>query len=404
MSDHPAAQVRRDDESAAGRVAWLELFFDLVVVAGLGALTVGLQTEVDSGGVALFVVLYAAIWMTWISVVLYANIARARTHVGTVVIVMALIALMAASSPGVFEDRANVFAIAFLAARGVVARRALQTGRLLSGWPLLQFGGLTTIWVVAMFVDTPIKFWLWGAALAVDVALVALSGGEVSDDKLERFTARMARREARLRARGRKSRLPKEFVKVAADPEHLLERQGVLVIIVLGESVIQLVHGAAVVEWSTEYLLAIGGGFLILFGLWFLRFSFGTGAAPHHGAYVMKMEQDLPLHLLGTLGISLLAAGLGAVAHDPSHAMSDAMRWVMCGGVALTFAAVGVGALLGGAGTHWLLLWTLPGVTVPLLIGAFGSGLDNAAVCWLLLAPVAWQTSYAIRMTRSGRT
>ena len=54
-----------------------------------------------------------------------------------------------------------------------------------------------------------------------------------------------------LEARGRVSRLPKEFVKVTAEPQHLLERQGVLVIIVLGESVIQIVHGAAVVEWYT---------------------------------------------------------------------------------------------------------------------------------------------------------
>ena len=166
MSEDLADADRRDDEDAAERVTWLELFFDLVVVAGLGALTAGLQAEVSDGGVALFIVLYVAIWMTWISVVLYANIARAQTHVGTVIAVMALIALMAASSPGVFEDRANVFAIAFLVARGIVARRALQTGRLLSGWPLLQFGGLTTIWIVAMFVDAPLKFWLWGAALA----------------------------------------------------------------------------------------------------------------------------------------------------------------------------------------------------------------------------------------------
>ena len=108
------------------------------------------------------------------------------------------------------------------------------------------------------------------------------------------------------------------------------------------------------------------------------------------------------MHLIGTLGIALLAAGLGDVAHDPSHALSDAMRWVMCGGLALTFAAVGLGALVGGAGKHWLLIWTLPSVIVPLLIGAFGSGLDNAVVCWLLLTPVAWQASYAVRVTRAG--
>jgi low temperature requirement protein LtrA len=401
MTEQPTAPDRHDDEAAAGRVTWLELFFDLVVVAGLGALTAGLHQEVDHGGVALFVVLYVAIWMTWVSVVLYANIARTQTHVGTVVAVMALIALMAASSPGIYEDRANVFAVAFLAARAIVARRALRTGRLLSGWPLLQFGGLSTVWVVAMFLDAPLKFWLWGAALAVDVVFVALSGGDVSEDRLDRFRERIAKREARLAARGRVSRLPKELVKVAADPEHLLERQGVLVIIVLGESVIQLVHGAAMVEWTTSYLMAVSGGFLILFGLWFLRFSFGTGAAPHHGAYVVRMEHDLPLHLLGTLGIALLAAGLGDVAHDPAHAMSDAIRWVMCGGLALTFASVGVGALLGGASRSWLLVWTAPSVVVPILVGAFGSGLDNAWTCWLLLAPVAWQASYAVRMSRA---
>lgn len=386
----------------ADRVTWLELFFDLVVVAGLGALTAGLYEDSGLGGVALFIVLYTAIWMTWISVVLYANIARGTTHVPTVIAVMLLIALMAASSPGIFEERANWFAIAFLVARGVVARRALRTGRLLSGWPLLQFGGLTVVWIVAMFVDAPAKFWLWGAALALDVVFVAINGGDTSEDKLERFRKRMAKREARLARRGKVSHLPKEFVKVAADPDHLLERQGVLVIIVLGESVIQLVHGAALSEWTGPYLTAIVGGFLILFGLWYIRFSFGTGAAPHHGAYAMRMEYDLPLHLLGTLGIALLAAGLGDMAHDPGHSMSEAMRWVMCGGLALTFTSVGVGALLGGAGRHWLIFWTLPSVVIPLLIGAFGSDLSDGWICWLLLAPVAWQVSYAVRPTGRG--
>lgn len=78
------------------RVGWLELFFDLVVIAGIALLSHDLHADESLAGLGLFVLIYGAIWMTWVSVVLYADVAGARTRTRTVLIAMVLVAVMAA--------------------------------------------------------------------------------------------------------------------------------------------------------------------------------------------------------------------------------------------------------------------------------------------------------------------
>ncbi len=77
-----------------------------------------------------------------------------------VVVSMALIALMAASIIRI-DDRANVFAIAFIVSRVSTSRASLQTGRLLTSWPLLELGGTTAVWIASLCVHTPAKFVMW---------------------------------------------------------------------------------------------------------------------------------------------------------------------------------------------------------------------------------------------------
>lgn len=121
-------------------IEWLELFFDLVVVAAVAVLTEGLRENPTWAGVGLFALLYAGIWFSWVQAVLYANVAGSATRTRTIVTSMFLVAVMAATAPIHFEGRANAFAIAFVVLRMVTSRSALRTGRILQGWPLLQFG------------------------------------------------------------------------------------------------------------------------------------------------------------------------------------------------------------------------------------------------------------------------
>ena len=60
---------------APERIEWLELFFDLVVVAAVAVLTEGLRADATWGGLGIFLVTYGAVWFAWVSVVMYTDVA-----------------------------------------------------------------------------------------------------------------------------------------------------------------------------------------------------------------------------------------------------------------------------------------------------------------------------------------
>src|SRR4051794_20740811 len=96
---------------AAGRHAsWLELFFDLVVVAAIVQLAHRVHDHVTPRSVAVFLGLYLAVWIAWLSFPLYANGGGERTRRRAVVLGMLGIAVMAAAVPEATGERARVFA------------------------------------------------------------------------------------------------------------------------------------------------------------------------------------------------------------------------------------------------------------------------------------------------------
>jgi low temperature requirement protein LtrA len=377
-------------------VEWLELFFDLVVVVAIAVVTEGLHEDPTLEGVAIFALLYGSIWLSWVSVVLYADVAAERTRVPTVVWAMFLVAIMAATAPAHYEHRANLFAGAFLLVRVAVSQASLRTGRVLVSWPLLQFGGLAVPWIVAMWVPAPHKFVLWGLGLGLDLLFVLLRG-EADPDEM---TERLRRRLTRDGSRGAPSRTPSLEV-VDVNRGHLGERLGLLVIIVLGEAVSQLVIPAASTPWGAGYLRPLVAGFLILVGLWWLTFNFGFTAAPSAGLAAMRPRFALPLHLCATFGIVCVAAGLGQIATDPGERLGDLMRWLMCVGLTLYFLVTTVSGLAFGASRRWLLGWALPCTLLPLLLAGLARPfpLSNTHLAVGLLVCVGWMVVYSI----SGR-
>ncbi len=391
--------VPESQPEAESTIEWLELFFDLVAVAAVAVLTEGLREDPTWGGFGLFAVLYGAIWLSWVSVVLYANVAGARTRVRTVVWAMFLLAVMAASAPGHFDQRANLFAVAFLLVRGTAARGSLSTGRLLTSWPLLQAGGLALPWIVSLWPPPPWKFVLWGAALAVDLLAVILR-----DENDDRWVERFSRGYAEAAGRGgRHERTPRgrprpgagQVQVVDVDASHLDERLGLFVIIVLGEAVTQIVVPAAATVWSWTLVATAVLGFVSLVGLWWLTFSYGFTAAPHTRFAALAPRLALPMHLATTFGIACLAAGLGEMVGVPDEPVRTGLLWVMCGGLALHFLVTGASGWAAGAPRRWLLGWALPCTVTPVVVALVGGRLENWTVTACLLAVVAWMLLYA---------
>jgi low temperature requirement protein LtrA len=397
--EHPSSEHTEAPE----RIEWLELFFDLVVVAAVAVLSEELREDPTWGGLGIFLVTYGAVWFAWVSVVMYADVAAELTRVRTVIVSMLLLAVMAAAAPGHAGHHADAFAAAFLLVRLFAARGSLSTGRLMTSWPLLQFGSFVIPWVVSFWVPVPGKYVLWGAAMVLELGLVMVRGEAIAQHGVEEFHQRTERfaksEEGRREGRGGRRELP-ELHEVGVDSEHLDERLGLFVIIVLGESVAALVLTASRSVWTRDFVATSLASFALLVLLWLLTFSYGFSSAPGVRLGELAPRFGLPLHLVSTLGILFIGVGLGeaVVAHEHLHGL---LLWVTCGGLALHAAATGLGGILGGTGRFWLLSCALPTVVFPLVVAAVDASLDDGLrdpwLIWLLAAPVAWQFAYAQR-------
>jgi low temperature requirement protein LtrA len=376
----------------ADLVGWLELFFDLVVVVCTAVIAERLHEHTDWGGVGVFLVVFTAIWSIWISFVVYADLADEGTRIAVLMIAAGVIGLMAAAL-GNLDERANAFAVGFVVCRVIAARAAMHTGRLLTSWPGVQLGGLTLPWIVSLWVDAPAKYWIWAAALALELVCAAARAAEDDDAGralLERLNARMRRR-----ARGRGQLAP--LVPVTARHEHLGDRLGTFVIIVLGEGVAQIIRGATDAEWARGLPVAGVGSFAILVGLWWLAFRHGFGAG---GEPAFRLRTLMPMHLAMTAGVVALAAALGELLLGV-HEHPDAFyRWLAAGGLGAWFA-VSAGLAAGG-GDRASAARCLGSVAIAALAATFGGGIDAVWFVVLLLAAVGWTVLPLRAIVRPG--
>jgi low temperature requirement protein LtrA len=380
---------------APERVEWLELFFDLVVVAAVAVFSEALREDPTWGGLGIFLVTYGAVWFAWVSVVMYADVAGELTRVRTVVVSMLLLAVMAAASPGHAGHRANAFAAAFVVVRVFAARGSLRTGRLMRAWPLLQSGGFIVPWVVSFWVPVPWKYVLWGAAVLLELGLVLVRGDQLAEQSAEQYRARRANRG------GSPERARTPLQEVGVDRAHLDERLGLFVIIVLGESVAALVLIAARSEWTREFVSTALAAFVLLVLLWLLTFSYGFASAPGVRLGDLAPRVGLPIHLMSTTGILLIGVGLGDAGAEVGEPLSEPFVWLACAGLSLHALASAFAGMLGGTGRFWLLSCALPTVAFPLALAGVAAsredGLGNALLIWLLALPVGWQFLYAQR-------
>ena len=292
--------------------------------------------------------------------------------------------------------------MAFVLVRVFAARDSLRTGRLMTAWPLLQFGGFTLPWLVSLAVPPPWKYWLWALGLALDLVSVLLRSEVIRDEDRERLERKVGQGDGSRRGR-RGGGQPRDLVgltEVEVDRDHLEERLGLFVIIVLGESVAALVLTAAQTQWTRDFVGTSIAGFLLLVLLWLLTFSYGFSSAPGVRPGSMPPRFGLPLHLASTLGILLIGVGLGeaVVVLEPLQGL---MLWVIVGGVALHSASSLVAGLLGRAPAFWVWSCAVPALVFPLLLGVIGSfstlGHHAQGLVWLLTLPVLWQFLFAQR-------
>lgn len=231
------------DQSAT----FVELFFDLVFVFGITQIVGLLHHDMSWGGVGHSVLVFWLLWWAWTQFTWALNAAD-TTHpfveFGTLV-ATAVAFFMAVSIPNTFDGHALWFGVSYVLVRAlglwIYARVASadpgqQAAVRLFG--VASAGGLMAVLAGALVGGTS-QTWLWGLAIALDVAAAVVAG--------------------RAQAWG-------------IHAEHFAERHGLIVIIALGESLIVAAAGLTGADFTTDVIAVSFLGVLISCALWWTYF------------------------------------------------------------------------------------------------------------------------------------
>ncbi len=272
-------------------LAWLELFYDLVLVAAVLVFSSTVSHLDDWGDIGRVVVSFIAIWCIWVSTTMFTN--RFKTHDFTqralVLIQMVLIAVFSVEiSEGLVRD----FTLRSLTYAGLVTTVALmywrasrQKNDLASYARNYSIYALVAvvIFIVSGFTPNGIRETIWIIGLLTIIAPTIMQSN---------YFGRFA----------------------PLDERHVVERFGALTIIMCGENFIKVATSVGNSADTTIDLTALVLQFILIFAIWASYFEDvpDSGIAPSRFAYWVN------LHLLLQMSIAGIAIGVATlVSIDP---------------------------------------------------------------------------------------
>ncbi|MBD1911384.1 MULTISPECIES: low temperature requirement protein A [unclassified Leptolyngbya] len=319
----PKLRVGNGLEDESRRATWLELFLDLVFVVAVAQEAHYLSKHLSMMGFLGFLLLFLPLWWAWIGITFYSN----RFDVDDVghrlltAVQMLFIAAMAVNIHDALGESSVGFALSYVAVRVVLvlqyirAARHLPSARQLATHYATGFAIACAIWLFSLFFPIPYRFVFWVVGMAIDIA-TPLTGTRYQANLLPHL-------------------------------EHLPERFGLFVIIVLGEAIVAVTNGVSEQHWELLSVLTAIFGFSIAFSLWWIYFENVGGQALRDASRSgqLKIFQFwLYGHLPLVIGIP--AAGVAvehAIAHDPATtALPSEVRWLLCGAIACCMLALGL--------------------------------------------------------------
>ena len=308
------------------KVSWLELFYDLIFVAGIIQLGDALSDQVTVqhavlGPLAQFAGLFTALWLAWTGFTFFANRFDVDDFLQRILVFLQMFSLgaMAISAPRVLDGQHEAFAIANVFALGLIAVMYIRTYRTVSEakpysryWGFV-FGAGAGAFLVSTFLEPPLTFIAWAVALA---GILSTPFSRTSRALADEFPI---------------------------DMEHLSERYGLLTIIVLGESFVKVLTYLASLDGGTEstYLAKAALALLVTCCIWWIYFDDVAGAEikEKRGSWIIWFIGHLPL------AISITAVGVAVkktLTFDLSATPDLAYGWFLVGSLALVFFSVAI--------------------------------------------------------------
>lgn len=296
----------------------LELFFDLVFVFAMSQVTHLMLAEGTWLGLGRGALALTAVWWAWVCFAWLTNTTADAGVAARVLTVAAMAAMLVAgiALPDAFADRALVFAGAFLCVRLVhlvllaldTAQSRKQRTAAIHLVPTLLAGPCLVL--IAAFLDAPNRELVWILAALIDLGgpLVVGVGG--------------------LRV------LPRYFV----------DRHGAIVIIALGETIVQVGTGAEGSLSQPGVLAAVVLAVLIAGQLWWSYFGLTDAAqarlvsTPTSERTRLARDAYSYLHLLIVAGIVFFALGVHVAVDRVFDSLDLLPAVALGGGVALAYA------------------------------------------------------------------
>ncbi|MFL6494371.1 MAG: low temperature requirement protein A [Nitrososphaera sp.] len=310
--------------NASRHATWLELFYDLVFVVVIFQLANNLEEDFSLYGFLGFLALFVPVWWSWTGAAFYATRFDTDDLVHRILVLLQMVgaAALAVNVSDALGSGSAGFALSYAAIRIILVLEYVRTGINKSfsfATPLIRrysigFLIAAILWIISAFIPPPARFLLWGIGLAIDFATP--------------ITAR---------------RLHSQF---APHISHLPERMGLFTIIVLGESVLEVVAGVSSMKFDIYSMSMLALGLSIPFSLWWLYFDSVDGVPiralrekGRFGVYSIWLFGHFPL----VVAITSVGVGLGYITSN-THGLvlSDAEQWLVCGSVALSLGAQGI--------------------------------------------------------------
>ena len=346
----------------------LELFFDLAYVLVVMELVSAFTENLTGNGLLVLAGLFVAIWLSWMDFTLYANRFDTDDAVFRIAKLAATMAIAgcAASAAGAVGEYAVPFAACYLATRLILLGLHLRAWRHVSdARPTINvylacIATSAVLWAVSLAVPGPARYILWAVAALIDAVGPVL-------------------------ATLRSNKLPLHI-------EHLPERFGLFVILVLGEALGGVVRGVHDAHWAGPAVLAGLVGFVAIAALWWIYFDVGADASagdlaeteaaeaePSEDAVDERHDLFVYGHLPLTFGIVLAGVGLEELVLHPDTAAPSTYGWLLAGGAVLFL--LGIVTVVGGTAREWRSVWPWPLAALPLLpIVAALPGLDSTSL------------------------
>ncbi len=318
----PAMSIDPVIKGGRGRTAsTLELFFDLVYVYAItqvvGLLHGGDSLELLAEGALI-------IWLLWWTWSIYTWTTNwSGTH-GTVtrlflLATMGVTLLMALTIPTAFGEGSQWFGVTYFVVRLMAAAlywfssadHRAQREAFMTFAPTSMLAA--TLVLVGGFLDTPWVTVLWVGAALVDVMAATFAG---------RATW-------------------------AIDAPHFAERNGLFIIVALGETIVGIGLSAAGVERDAVHVAAIVVGFAIACSLWWAYFHRAAGVVEHAmvagvGREPGRIARDAYslLHYPLVVGIIFYAVAAEEIVAHPSEPLEQFGRFALSLGVSLALLAI----------------------------------------------------------------